>query len=131
MIALDSSGNLYGTTNMGGEFNNGVVFKVTPPGEETTLFVFNNSDGGYSEAGVTFDSAGNIYGTTYNGGTANNGVVYKLTPSGQETVLCNFTNGPGGGFPNAGIILDPSGNLYGTTDTGGEHGIGTIFKISF
>ena len=77
------------------------------------------TDGEYPYAGVTRDSAGNLYGTTQGGGTGNAGVVYKLDTTGQETVLYSFTGGADGGYPDASVIQDSVGNLYGTTFNGG------------
>jgi uncharacterized repeat protein (TIGR03803 family) len=81
------------------------------------------ADGGTPAAGVIRDSTGNLYGTTTYGGVANEGVVYKLGTTGQEMVLHSFTGGADGGYPEAGVIRDSTGNLYGTT-TYGETGLG-------
>jgi len=88
------------------------------------------SDGGESLAGLTVDSAGNLYGTTNSGGLSNVGVVFKLSPSGAETVLHTFTDSPDGSNPNGGLLRDKSGNLYGTTKSGGSSGNGAVFEIS-
>ena len=87
------------------------------------------SDGANPYAGVKVDSAGNLYGTTYRGGTANAGVVYKVSPAGKETLLHTFTGGSDGGNPFAGVILDSSGNLYGTASTGGTANAGVVYKL--
>lgn len=79
--------------------------------------------------GLTLDSAGNIYGTTTSNGLYNHGVVFKLTPSGTETVLYNFTGGTDGSYPDAGVILDAAGNVYGTAEEGGTSNQGVVFKI--
>ena len=70
------------------------------------------------------DSAGNLYGTTGAGGTAQAGVVYKLNTAGQETVLYSFPGATDGRYPQAGVIRDSAGNLYGTTCCGGARGAG-------
>jgi uncharacterized repeat protein (TIGR03803 family) len=75
------------------------------------------------------DAAGNLYGTTYAGGSAGVGVVYKLDTSGHETVLYSFTGGNDGANPQAGVIFDSTGNLYGTTTGGGSSGWGTVYKL--
>jgi uncharacterized repeat protein (TIGR03803 family) len=75
------------------------------------------------------DPAGNLYGTTRSGGSANAGVVYKVDAAGHEKILYNFTGGPDGGFPAAGVILDPAGNLYGTTYGGGTGNVGVVYKL--
>jgi uncharacterized repeat protein (TIGR03803 family) len=128
-VIRDAAGNLYGTTNLGGTANAGVVYKLDPTGHETVLHSFTGgADGGRPTAGVILDSAGNLYGTAYNGGTANAGVVYKLDPSGNETVLYSFTGRADGGFPSAGVIRDLAGNLYGTAD-GPIANLGVVYKL--
>ena len=130
-VIRDSAGNLYGTTFYGGGPSNaGVVYKLDPAGQETVLYAFpNNPNGAYPYGGVIRDSAGNLYGTTSVGGTANAGVVFKLDPTGQETVLYSFTGGADGSQPRSGVILDPAGNLYGTTFDGGAAGLGVVYKL--
>jgi uncharacterized repeat protein (TIGR03803 family) len=121
-VVRDSAGNLYGTTELGGTAQAGVVHKIGTSGQETVLYSFPGAtDGRYPLAGVIRDSAGNLYGTTNNGDTAGAGVVYKVSASGVETLLYKFTGGADGGFPYyAGVIRDSSGNLYGTTTDGGS-----------
>jgi uncharacterized repeat protein (TIGR03803 family) len=148
--ALDQKGNLYGTTYYGGAYDGcnplggygcGVVFKLTPKGKETVLYNFcaqtNCTDGTYPSAGLIFDQKGNLYGTTITGGAIGGGVVFKLSPEGKETVLYSFcaqTNCADGAAPEAGLIFDQKGNLYGTTKTGGAHnsgqGGGVVFKLT-
>lgn len=134
-VVLDS-GFLYGATTCGGTGSNdicgggggGTVFKLDSSGHETILYNFaGGSDGLSPESGVILDSAGNIYGTTNFGGTSNEGVVYKLNPAGQETMLFSFPGGDQGGYPAAAVLLDPQGNLYGTTY--GEAQGGVVFKL--
>ncbi|MGH6840231.1 MAG: choice-of-anchor tandem repeat GloVer-containing protein, partial [Methylocella sp.] len=144
-LIADSSVNLYGTTYAGGaSFSGfcggggcGVVFKLSPGGTYTVLYRFTGgNDGGTPFAGLIADTSGNLYGTASSGGASNDGVVFKLTPGGTETVLYSFKAGPSdGAFPLAGLIADSSGNLYGTTESGGtgciaEFGCGTVFKLS-
>ena len=125
-VVLDAAtGNLYGTTNQGGEgtCGCGVVFKLDTTGKETVLYTFTGgTDGGLPYAGVIRDAAGNLYGTTYDGGTGDQGVVFKLDTNGKETVLHAFTGKADGGFPFAGLLRDAEGNLYGTTYGGGDSG---------
>ena len=129
-VVRDPAGNLFGTTTIGGTANAGVVYKVSASGIETVLHTFTGrTDGGQPQAGVILDSAGNLYGTTLSGGTAGQGLVFKMSPSGKETVLYNFTGQSDGGQPRAGVILDSSGNLYGTTAVGGTAGAGTVYKL--
>jgi uncharacterized repeat protein (TIGR03803 family) len=139
-LISDSSGNLYGTTEFGGAYEEGTVFKLAPDGTETVLYSFcaeiNCTDGAYPLAGLIMDAAGNLYGMAPNGGTYGGGTVFRLAPDGTETVLYSFcaqTNCTDGGGPT-GLIADSSGNLYGTTGRGGEgdckYGCGTVFKLA-
>jgi uncharacterized repeat protein (TIGR03803 family) len=140
VLIADSNGNLYGTTQLGGASNGGVVFKLAPDGTTyTVLYSFcrlpSCSDGRTPEAGLIADSAGNLYGTTTGGGVSTSlcagcGTVFKLSPGGTETVLHAFTGGSDGGLPMAGLIADSSGNLYGTTAHGGAAGQGVVFKLA-
>ena len=148
----DTRGNLYGTTRYGGDLachsqsGCGVVFKLAMSGKMTTLHSFTGTaDGADPEAGVTLDTQGNIYGTTYYGGsgTCNDGInvgcgtVFKVDQKGNETVLYSFTQASGSGnHPQAGLILDTAGNLYGTTAGGGDFncdpqfGCGIVFQLT-
>jgi uncharacterized repeat protein (TIGR03803 family) len=131
-LVADKAGNLYGTTQGGGNSQSGTVFKVTASGAETVLYTFTGgSDGGAPRAGLIMDKAGNLYGTTLLGGKSGNGagVVFKLAPDGTETVIHTFTGLDGAG-PEAGLIQDKAGNLYGTTPYGGANDWGTVFKVA-
>ena len=137
-LIRDAAGNLYGTTQAGGPANAGVVFKVTPSGQEAVLHGFTGgADGGVPLAGLIADSAGNLYGTTRCGGSgtllycngSGAGVVFRVDPAGNETVLYNFTGGADGAFPQAPVIRDSAGNLYGTTNGGGTGLQGVVFKL--
>ena len=125
-LALDAQGNFYGTTYSGGTANGGVVYKLTPQGEETVLFNFTGgADGAYPSTGVVRDAAGNLYGTNSFGGSLGGGVLFKLSPAGEFTVLHNFGGGTGAGSPGdqaEGVVLDSSGNLFGATGFGGNPG---------
>jgi uncharacterized repeat protein (TIGR03803 family) len=138
-VVRDSAGNLYGTTRSGGKANEGAVYELDATGQETVLYSFTGgTDGGQPQAGVVRDSAGNLYGTTLSGGleygkgclysTAGCGVVFKLDTTGHETVLHSFTDGYDGGCPQAGVVLDSAGNLYGTAPFGCA-GIGVVYKV--
>ena len=129
-VIRDSAGNFYGTTSRGGASGQGVVYKLDTAGHETVLYSFTGGvDGGSPQNSLTSDSAGNLYGTTYSGGAANMGVVYKLDTAGQETVLHSFRGGADGGTPEAGVIRDSAGNLYGTASIGGKGGVGTVYQL--
>jgi uncharacterized repeat protein (TIGR03803 family) len=112
-----------------------VVFKLAPGGTETVLYSFKGgSDGAFPAAGLLADSSGNLYGTASQAGGSGNGVVFKLAPGGgTETVLYSFCSLPScsdGSTPFAGLIADTSGNLYGTTTSGGASGNGVVFKLA-
>jgi uncharacterized repeat protein (TIGR03803 family) len=128
-VVRDSAGNLYGTAQVGGPWNAGVVYKLDAAGHETILYGFTGgADGGYPYSGVIRDSGGNLYGTASHGGAWGAGVVYKLDASGHEIVLYSFTGGVDGGGPN-GVIRDSAGNLYGTTQGGGTADAGVVYKL--
>ena len=102
---------------------------------ETVLHSFGtqSGDGSNPYAGLIMDPEGNLYGTTYYGGAYDYGTVFKLAPSGTETVLYSFGGRRGDGwYPQAGLIIDTEGNLYGTTSEGGAYGYtnGTVFKLT-
>jgi len=129
-LIQDAKGNLFGTTAQGGSSNFGTVFELGKAGE-TVLYNFTEGkDGGEPLDGVIRDDLGNFYGTTYAGGSNGDGVVFKLSKTGKETVLHSFTSGSDGMYPNAGLVKDWQGNLYGTTLYGGTTGNGTVFKLS-
>ena len=107
-----------------------MVFKVDTSGHETVLYSFTGGNDGAYPNGVFRDLQGNLYGTTSDGGASGAGVVFKVDTSGHETVLYSFTGGNDGGYSDAGVILDPDGNLYGTTTFGGAAGLGVVFKLN-
>src|SRR5271157_153214 len=134
-VIFDISGNLYGTTQWGGASNVGTVFELSPAGASwtaTILYSFTGgADGGHPAAGLVMDRAGNLYGTGQTGGANGQGTVFKLSPSGAETLLYTFGSQSGdGSYPFAGLVLDETGNLYGTTYSGGANGGGTVFKLA-
>lgn len=89
------------------------------------------NDGKNPYSGLVFDSNGNLYGTTLNGGTHTDGTVFEISSGGTYSVIFNFAGGTGdGSHPYAGLIVDGSGNLYGTTSGGGAHSLGTVFELS-
>lgn len=129
-LILDDTGNIYGTTETGGPSNFGMVFRIDPKGIETVVHYFAGPpEGEFPFGSLIRDSAGNFYGTTSGGGTAGFGTVYKLTSAGDLTVLHSFAGGSDGSMPQAGLLRDKEGNLYGTTYTGGIYGVGTIYKV--
>ena len=88
------------------------------------------SDGGNPLAGFTIDAAGSLYGTTNAGGASGLGTVFKITAKGKEIVLHSFAGGTDGANPQSSLVMDATGDLYGTTNGGGASGVGTVFKIS-
>ena len=144
-LVFDAAGNLYGTTNVGGAYESGSVFELTPTTggtwTETTLHSFGNgTDGAYPFGGLIFDAAGNLYGTTSAGGrfslancTAGCGTTFELSPAAgggwTEKTLHSFGNGTDGQTPYAGLVRDGLGNLYGTTEYGGTSSYGTVFEV--
>jgi uncharacterized repeat protein (TIGR03803 family) len=130
-LVRDSEGNLYGTTLYGGAYGYGTVFEISSAGKELMLYSFAaGADGANPFAGVVRDSAGNLYGTTQLGGASNFGTVFKITAAGKESVLYSFAGGSDGQYPCGGLVRDSQGNLYGTTETGGASGFGTVFKVA-
>jgi uncharacterized repeat protein (TIGR03803 family) len=136
-LIFDQAGNLYGTTSFGGASFNGVTFELTPSGSgftEDVLYTFTGgNDGSEPQSGVISDAAGNLYGTATAGGASGFGTVFELTGSGSprtDQTLYSFQDGSDGGFPSGGLIFDASGNLYGTTSSGGAGGGGTVFKLT-
>jgi uncharacterized repeat protein (TIGR03803 family) len=144
-LTFDSSGNLYGTTDAGGVGNGcanngcGIVYELSPSGStwtETVLHTFmNGNDGGGPQGGVIFDKTGNLYGTTlYAGGGNGCGTIFELVPSGgswTNNVLHSFNSDLGDGcFPYSGLTFDKSGNLYGTTASGGTNDTGVVFELT-
>jgi uncharacterized repeat protein (TIGR03803 family) len=98
---------------------------------ETTLYNFTGgSDGAQPNAGLIADAAGNLYGTTFAAGCAGEGNVFKLATNGTLTILHCFQGQGDGDAPVAELIVDATGNLYGTTEAGGAHGYGTVFMVA-
>jgi uncharacterized repeat protein (TIGR03803 family) len=138
-LSLDTSGNLYGTTASGGGHNLGTIFKLKPNGE-VVLHSFSGyfSDGSGPFAGLIRDAAGNFLGTTSEGGNGRCGLrlqpvgcgtVFKLDTTGHESLLYSFRIADGSS-PQAALVRDSSGNLYGTTTRGGVYGTGAVFKLT-
>jgi uncharacterized repeat protein (TIGR03803 family) len=144
---LNVNGTLYGTTDNGGAYGYGAIFRLNSSGKDTVLYSFTGgTDGEYPNSGLVLDSKGNFYGTTQNGGDLSCniisgftgcGVVYKLDSAGHFSVLYNFTGSTDGAWPQ-GVILDSTGNLYGPSFFGGDLdcpplpgiGCGVVFKVA-
>ncbi len=140
---MDAAGNLYGTTGIGGRYDRGTLFELSPPtpGQtawtETTLHSFGGPGrpGGDPNGVLIADAAGNFYGTTMFGGANLYGAVFELSPPAEgqtgwtETTLFSFDR-TNGSKPDAGLLADYAGNLYGTTTRGGAHNEGVLFELS-
>jgi uncharacterized repeat protein (TIGR03803 family) len=132
-----TDGNLYGTTDGGGTYGGGTVFKVTPGGALTTLVSLNFPLSGSYEAPCSIMQAsdGNFYVTTTGGAGGGHGRVLKITPAGQMSTLVPFGSTYAGDFV-AGVVEGTDGNFYGTTFSGGIYdnfipdGAGTIFQVT-
>lgn len=135
-LVQTSDGSLYGTTELGGAYNNGTVFRITGSGVETVLHSFGGSsnDGILPMGGLILGPNGNFYGTTSVGGantkSGGDGTVFKITPNGAVTVMHSFGSSTGDGVaPQAALVEGKNGDFYGTTSGGGAHGAGTVFRI--
>ncbi len=139
-------GTAYGTTLGGGirkygddVYNPaGTIYKITAAGKYSVLYRFTThipfGQRAYPDGGLVRDPAGNFYGTTNEGGPSHLGTVFKRNANGRVTTLHTFTGGSDGEFPYSGLLRDGHGNLYGTTEAGGNNrcnyaGCGTVFKI--
>ena len=140
---FDAKGNIFGTC-LGPQPNGGFVYELSPASgggwTEKIILPFDSigdNATGDQPNGLTIDSKGNLYGTTSQGGANNTGVVFELSSDAggvwTETILHDFgpSSGSDGTTPLSGVILDASGNLYGTTSAGGPNfGVGTVYELS-
>jgi uncharacterized repeat protein (TIGR03803 family) len=130
-LLADAAGNLYGTTTYGGAHDVGTVFKIDSNGHYSVLHSFKKTgDAQYPNAGLIRDKAGSLYGAASGGGTAGRGAVYMISNTGRESLLYSFHVSPDGSDPFGDLLRDGSGNLYGTTYSGGAHNSGTVFKLN-
>jgi len=143
-LVFDGKGNLYGTTQEGGKYGNGTVFRLTPQADgtwkETVLHNFHIfQDGSGPVSTMIFDKAGSLYGTSAGGSTLCSGgcgVVYRLTPGSNGKWMCSvlhrFTDGKNDGAePYSSLVFDKSyRHLYGTTAFGGADNVGTVYEIT-
>jgi uncharacterized repeat protein (TIGR03803 family) len=139
-VALDTKGNLYGTTPIGGASNAGALYEVTAAGVYSILYSFTGGTDGSTPRGPVVYKGGSLYGTTQLGGANGLGTVFKFTPkkgkkAAVETVLHSFAGGADGWDPFYGaLVFDKLGNLYGTTAAGGQFpggsNLGTVYKLA-
>lgn len=134
--AIDSAGNLYGTTSLGGTGGYGVVYRLQSAGLDWSgaiLHAFQGGDGMTPASAVVLDQSGNVYGATQAGGVTGDGVAFELTSAAQGswslTMLFGFRGAdPQGTYRT--LTRDSAGNLFGTTATGGVYQSGSVFKLS-
>ncbi|HEY8751928.1 MAG TPA: choice-of-anchor tandem repeat GloVer-containing protein [Tepidisphaeraceae bacterium] len=128
-LTLDAAGNLYGTTQAGGQYGHGTVFEIVN-GSSTIATLGNFVDPqGSSTAPLLVDQNGNLFGTTRGGGANGLGTLFEVVKgSSAITTLVSFTYATGT-HPLGGLVADGNGNLFGTTETGGVNGVGSIFEL--
>jgi uncharacterized repeat protein (TIGR03803 family) len=144
-ITFDQQGRIYGTTTNGGAHSGGVVYRLEHAGGSwvaSALYSFGQAqDGSNPYGGVAFGPDGLLYGTTTNGGAFGYGTVFRLQPPPTvchavqcpwlESILYSFTGGTDGAYPEyEKLAFDRSGNIYGTTYSGGSSGEGVVFKLA-
>jgi hypothetical protein len=133
-LVFDSRGDLFGTTCFDGNEYGGTAFELSSTGGSWTfnlLYSFNDWPGPLDS--LTMDAAGNLYGTSNSGGAYGQGSVFKLTYSEgvwNYTTLHDFTGGSDGGNPIGNVILDASGNIYGTASSSGAYSDGTVWEVT-
>ena len=129
-VTMDASGDLFGTTYEGGPYGCGTVFELGHGSNTiTTLATFNGSNGETPIAGLTMDASGNLFGTTYCGGAYEDGTVFELAKGSNTITTLAAFNGSNGSLPSGSLTMDASGDLFGTTNTGGAYNFGTVFEM--
>lgn len=135
-LIQDTNGNIWGTTQSGGAFGAGTVFKIATNGTYSIVYSFagSSTDGFFPSTGLMQDTNGDIWGTTSVGGTGGYGTVFEIARDGTYSVVHNFDDGSttfaDGDNPEAGLMQDTNGNIWGTTYGGGTGGNGTVFEIT-
>jgi uncharacterized repeat protein (TIGR03803 family) len=129
-LIQDKDGYFYGTISEGGVNGSGTIYRIDSAGNTEILHSFDGSEGSSPHARLLQDPSGNFYGTTYSGGSYGAGTIFKLDTSGMFSILHDFDGGSGGANPEAGLIRDGSGNLFGTTRGGGNNNAGTVYKLT-
>ncbi len=145
-LVFDGDGNLYGATFAGPPNGSGLIFELAKPSgrasswTEAILCLFNDeSKGGSPISGLVFDASGSLFGTASADEDFRGGDIFQLKPDSKGggwtfDLLHGFTGSPDAATPAASLIADKSGNLYGTTKSGGtgqcQGGCGTVFEVS-
>lgn len=138
-LSLDNAGNLFGTTVIGGTFNRGTYYRLSPPAGAGawTFTILHNfaggaTDGAFPKGPSVPAAGGGIYLTTQAGGSANLGAIVKLNAAGTGTsVVYSFTGGAtDGAIPGGGLFTAPDGKIYGTTNQGGARNLGVLFRFT-
>ena len=138
-LVADAHGDLFGTTTYGGAYGDGTVFEIAKTATgyastPTTLVSFNGTDGIYPIGNLIADAHGDLFGVTLNGGANSKGTVFEIAKTAHgyastPSTLVSF-NGTDGAYPEAGLIADAHGDLFGTTAGGGANSNGTVFEIT-
>jgi uncharacterized repeat protein (TIGR03803 family) len=138
-VTLDGKGDIFGTTSGGGIYSGGTAWELIPPTgngtwTEVILHSFGNGTDGNSPHGrLLLTSDGTFYGTAFVGGPQFAGTIFKLSKNGgswTEQPIYQFSGGADGEFPLSTLVMDGSGNLYGTTIGGGNVGHGVVFELT-
>lgn len=134
LVVQAPDGSLYGTTLSRGVYGHGAIFKITPTGTLTTPYRFCSQAGcpdGAEPEGLMLAANGDLYGTSYYGGTNHAGTIFQITPADKLTTLYSYCSESGcPEHPDASLVQGRDGGFYGTTEAGGDHGGGTVFKIT-
>jgi len=145
-LIIDAAGNLYGNAEEGGILTAGVAYELSPKKggfSETVLYNFCSlttcADGSFPSGVPAIDGSGNIFGTTQSGGTGSGngggGTVWEIVPNGKNSQLttlynfCSQSNCTDGNEPRAGVAVAPDGDVFGTTQSGGQFCCGIVFQI--
>jgi uncharacterized repeat protein (TIGR03803 family) len=130
-LTLGPDGNFYGTTRDGGTNNLGTIFRLSLDGVLTRLLSFNGTNGSFPQSGLTLGRDGNLYGTTTSGGSNRFfGTVFRFSTNGTLNTLASFDGTNTGGGPQCPLVIDASGDLYGTTPLQGPGLRGTVFRVT-
>jgi uncharacterized repeat protein (TIGR03803 family) len=128
-LTFGTNGILYGTTQTGGDYNDGTIFSITTNGHLQTLVQFNSTNGSNPQAALVQGTDGNFYGTTQDGGTNAGGTVFVMTTNGLLTTLVAFSNQTGIN-PYTALVQGTNGNFYGAAENNAKPGNGNIFEMT-